>query len=577
MNIKQYQFQHIIKRTVLQWLAYNGRILLFIAFFPILSVFVSDDAPSFTISHTNVVTTLNSDRSLGLKQSFTYHGLLKHGPEIVIDPGDDGEISIKDVTIKRGDHVIKVNNYFKSYDRDDLADGFDDPDTAKRKLAKLPNTYGYYYDNNRIHVIVNDPLKAGQSYQVTVNAILPKKISKHGVLKYNILGSASATDLGSVNARVINHTNGLVKSYYLQNLSGVAKYGSGFRHVNLKLSNYNRDDHLDLRTNLSYRRPLLWTRLYHLFFLTGFCWVVLIAFTLILVKVVNNKNDAGRSMAMPDIIFSDLLSAIYLTTGSYDRNLFGGLLTKKELLKQVFDRDLYQYQQTELEHRILASYEHYADLQLVSSAFAADYLANLDDFKTQIEETHNKKTSSDLGFFSSIALVALCLLCGLGLFFFKIRSQFGAWIWCLMAGECLLFLYAFIAIVSNNSISMFWDAKQQDLHVQLLRLANGMSDVGEIQHLHLADAGLWIDLIAWAVGIGLNKQILNELKQRGYELGFLDSIEQVDIVLADVSTAAADFTSFSSDGSDGGSDGFSSSGGSSGGGDAGGGSVAGGW
>ena len=346
MNIKQYQFQHIIKITVLQWRAYNVLILfsvVFFAFLPILSVFVSDDAPSFTISHANVVATLNADRSLGLKQSFTYHGSLKHGPEIVIDPGDDGEISIKDVTIKNGDHVAKVNNYFKSHDRDDLADGFDYVGTAKRKLAKLPGTYGYYYDNdNRIHVIVNDPLKAGQSYQVTVNAILPKKISKHGVLKYNILGSASKTDLGSVNARVINHTNGLVKSYYLQNLSGVAKYGSGFRRVNLKLSNYNRDDHLDLRTNLPYRRPLLWTRLYHLFFLTGFCWVVLITFTLILFKVVNDKHDAGRSMAMPDIIFSDLLSAIYLTTGSYDRNLFGGLLTKKELLKQVFGRDLYQ-------------------------------------------------------------------------------------------------------------------------------------------------------------------------------------------------------------------------------------------
>lgn len=576
MNIKQYQFQHIIIRTFLQWLVYSGIMLFFIAFYVILSAFARDDAPTFTISHTNVVATLNSDHSLVLKQSFTYHGVLSHGPEIVIDPGDGG-ISIKDVTIKRGDHLTKVNNYFKSHDRNDLADGFDYVGTAKRKLAKLPGTYGYYYDNgNRIHVIVNDPLKAGQSYQVTVNAILPKKISKHGVLKYNILGSASETDLGSVNARVINHTNGLVKRYYLQNLSGVVKYGAGLRRVNLKLSNYNRDDHLDLRTNLPYRRPLLWTHLYHLFFLTGFCWVVLITFTLILFKIVNDKNDAGRSLAMPDIIFSDLLSAIHLTTGSYDRNLFGGLLTKKELLKQVFDRDLYQYQQTELEHRILASYEHYADLQLVSSAMAADYSSNLDDFKTQVEEMHNKKAPSDLSYFSLIVLYALCFFCGFGLFFFKIRSQFGAWIWCLIAVECLLFLYAFIANVANNSISMFWDAKQQDLHVQLLRLANGLSDVGEIQHLQLANAGLWIDLVAWAVGIGLNKRILNELTQRGFDLGFLDSIEQVDMALANVSTATADFTSFSSDGLDG-SDGFSSSGGSSGGGDAGGGSGAGGW
>lgn len=73
-----------------------------------------------------------------------------------------------------------------------------------------------------------------------------------------------------------------------------------------------------------------------------------------------------------------------------------------------------------------------------------------------------------------------------------------------------------------------------------------------------------------------HKRILNELTQRGFDLGFLDSIEQVDMALADVSTATADFASFSSDGSDG-SDGFSSSGGSSGGGDAGGGSGAGGW
>ena len=186
---------------------------------------------------------------------------------------------------------------------------------------------------------------------------------------------------------------------------------------------------------------------------------------------------------------------------------------------------------------------------------------------------HNKKDSSDLSFFSLIVLGALCLPCGWGLFFFKLRSQFGVWIWCLIAGECLLFLLTFIDSVSNNSILMFWDAEQQDLHVQLVRLANGLSDVGEIQHLHLANADLWIDLIAWAVGIGLNKRILNELKQRGYELGFLDSIEQVDLVFAEVSTATADFTSFSPDGADD----FSSSGGSSGGGDAGGGSGAGGW
>ena len=574
MNIKQYQFQHIIKITVLQWLAYSGLILFFVVIYLVLPPFVRDNTPSFKISHTNVVATLNADRSLGLKQSFTYHGLLKHGPEIVIDPGDNDEISIKSVMIKQGNHVIKVSNYFKKHDRDALTDGFDDSETAKRKLAKLPNTYGYYYDNDdRIHVVVNDSLKAGQSYQATVNASLPKKISKRGVLKYNILGSANETDLGSVNARVINHTNGLVKRYYLQNLSGVVKYGAGFCRVNLKLSNYKRDDHLDLRTNLPYRRLLLLTYLYHLFFLTGLCWVVLIAFVFFLFKAVNDKNDAGRSMAMPDIIFNDLLSAIYLTAGDYDRNLMGGLLTKKELLEQVFGIDLYHYQQTELEHRILAAYEHYAELQLISNAEATDYLSNLDDFKTQVEEMHNKKDSSDLSFFSLIVLGALCLPCGWGLFFFKLRSQFGVWIWCLIAGECLLFLLTFIDSVSNNSILMFWDAEQQDLHVQLVRLANGLSDVGEIQHLHLANADLWIDLIAWAVGIGLNKRILNELKQRGYELGFLDSIEQVDLVFAEVSTATADFTSFSPDGADD----FSSSGGSSGGGDAGGGSGAGGW
>ena len=78
-------------------------------------------------------------------------------------------------------------------------------------------------------------------------------------------------------------------------------------------------------------------------------------------------------MAMPDIIFNDLLSAIYLTAGDYDRNLMGGLLTKKELLEQVFGIDLYHYQQTELEHRILAAYEHYAELQLISNAEATDY------------------------------------------------------------------------------------------------------------------------------------------------------------------------------------------------------------
>ena len=574
MKFKQYQFRYVFDDAIMCWIALHLLIML-----PTVSFLVSSyhSRPSFRISHTNVVATLNSDRSLDLKQAFVYHGSLSHGPEIVIDPGNgDSNLSIRNVTIKKGKRVTNLKNYFKkTHDQEDLLDGFDDEDAAKSELEKMPNTYGYYYDdNNRIHIMINDPLKAGQSYQAMVKVRIFKEINKHGVIKYNILGSANQVDLGSVDATVINHTNGLVNSYYMQNLNGAIKYGSKLQNVTLKLPDYKKNDHLDLRTNMSYKWPLLLTRLYRLWFFSGLGWLVLIIFVLVLFKVLNDKHDVGSSMGMPDIIFSDLISAIYLTTGSYDSKLLAGLITRKELIKQVFNNKIC-YQQTELERKILSTYGQYARLKSVDDNMqASSYLADSKGFEEKIKEKHAKLILSSLGIFGLIILGIMCLVCWLEfVIFISVHNQFTVWIWWVVTFECLMFLMLLGIEILDNSISMFLNSKQQTLHVQLLRLANGLSDVGEIQRLHIDNAALWTDLVAWAVGIGLNTVIIDELKQRGYELGFLQSADQADAVLADVGDASSSFSSFvnSSDG------GFGSSGGGFGGGDAGGGSGAGSW
>lgn len=574
MKFKRYQFRYAFDSAIMCWLALTLLIMVPTMFF---SGFSHHSKPPFRISHTNVVATLNSDRSLDLKQAFVYHGSLSHGPEIVIDPGNgDSKLSIKDVTIKKGKRVTDLKNYFKrTHDQEGLLDGFDDEDAAKNELEKMPNTYGYYYDdNNRIHIMINDPLKFGQSYQAMVKVRIFKEISKHGVIKYNILGSANQVDLGSVDAKVINHTDGLVNRYYMQNLNGVIKYGPKLQNVTLRLPDYKKNDHLDLRTNMPYKWPLLLTRLYRLWFFSGLSWLVLIIFVLVLFKVLNDRHDVGSSMGMPDIIFSDLISAIYLTTGSYDSKLLAGLITRKELIKQVFNNKIC-YRQTELERKILSTYGQYAYLKSVDdNVQASSYLADSKGFEEKIEEKHAKLNLSSLGIFGLIILCIIDFACWLGVvILFPVYNHFAAGIWCVVAFECLMFLMLFGIEILDNPISMFSNSKQQTLHVQLLRLANGLSDVGEIQRLHIDNAALWTDLVAWAVGIGLNTVIIDELKQRGYELGFLQSADQTDVVFADIEDASSSFSSFvnSSDG------GFSSSGGGFGGGDAGGGSGVGGW
>lgn len=506
---------------------------------------------SFKIIHTNADVVLNSDRSANLNESFTYSGELSHGPTIKIESGGD-DAKLNHVILKRigYDKADKLHNIGERDDLDDL----------KSDLKAAKNCYGYCYEGDDLYVLINDPLKQDEKYTVAVNVTESKIISKQGVIRWNVLGSANQVNLGSVNVHIKNNSLQNVHSFYLQTMNGVVAYGQKLNDINLKIKHYGKDDHLDLRTNLPYAKAVVLTRMLHFWIGFGFNWFIL--FLLIVLYIVYaRKQLLGSSMAISDTIFDDLPRAIYLTSAEYDKNLVAGLLTKR-----VLNRDLgiKYYKKTDLEKKVLDAYNNASDHDEVSSQKLRMTRSN---FYREFPFYNSTTVLGIKNVFWNlmrmiIVVVILMLIPGL-----KFSNTLNVANLILIAFVLLMF------IDFHNQLSFsFRNLADEMERYRLIRLANGLMDIDEIRKLNLKDAGLWVDLISWAVGIGLNSAIISELSKRGYDLGFFNDPELATKAYDSFSTDLSFNYDYGSP-----SDLSDNGGGSFGGGDAGGGSGAGGW
>lgn len=526
--------------------------------FVIIGLFVSVGSsvnlnrPSFQITHTDVNVTLNDDCSADLDESFIYTGYLPHGPIVKIESGGN-DIDLNGVKVKRAGH--------ENADKLHSVGEFDDMGDLRNELEHKKNSYGYYNDGgNTLYVLVNDPLNDGERYTINTNVTESNVMDKHGVVRWNILGSANQVDLGSVNVHIKNDSLQKAHSFYLQGRDGVVACSPKFDEVGLKIKHYKKSDHLDLRTNLPYTKAVILTRILQLWTRFGVEWVVL--FLLIFLYVCYVRSQLlGSSMAIPDLIFSDLPKAIYLTSGFYNEDLVAGLLTKRVLNR---DLNVRHYKKTALEKEVLCTYYRVKPHDVDSSN-------DLRSMSTTFEEEFPFYKSKEIVVAKQIFLFALKFIIytipltvsAFHLSFFRVFDMVNLFL-------ILFMLTLFIDFHERSSVS-FGDLENEIERTQLIRLANGLMDVNEIRKLHLKDAGLWTDLISWAVGVSLNDEIIDELSKRGYELGFFKDPEVASSAYDSFSTTLHSSYNYGSSFSS------SSGGGSFGGGDAGGGSGAGGW
>lgn len=518
--------------------------------------------PSFKITHTDVKATLNQDRSATLEQIFTYQGKLAHGPAIQIESGGTDNVKLNSVSVKRKGKPIhdQLTSIGQQPTTDDLEDLLED----------VSNGYGYALEDGKIHVMINDPLKNGQTYTVKVNVTEPNVISKAGVVKWNLLGHANQTDLGSVEAHIKNNSKTKVHSFYVQGVDGVLAHGPKLNKSTVKIKHYYQRDHLDLRTNMPYKSAVFFTQLLHLWNDFGLNWIVLI-FLVAYFWYKIKQQLLGGSMAIPDIIVDDLPAAIYLSKGYFNRRLVAGLLTKRELLhslqKSGFDNAKYNYfdSTTQLERIILKRYD---------TAVSSD---NDDDKRRLINSGADLRSEYPVAASLTKRIIKFSIEFAIILILFLLTMELG-----FKSGRIINIIYWTILYFVCFVYLLFWfympekfkDPQYQEQRNSLIRLANGLSDINEIKSLHLDNAALWTDLVAWAVGIGLNKNIIKELGQRGYDLGILKDPDQINTMYTSFdSDLGSAFTTFSS--SNDSSSGFS--GDNFGGGDAGGDSGIGGW
>lgn len=344
-------------------------LFVIIGLFVLVGSSVNLNRPSFQITHTDVNVTLNDDCSADLDESFTYTGYLPHGPIVKIESGGN-DIDLNGVKVKRVGH--------ENADKLHSVGEFDDMGDLRNELEHKKNSYGYYNDGgNTLYVLVNDPLNDGERYTINTNVTESNVMDKHGVVRWNILGSANQVDLGSVNVHIKNDSLQKAHSFYLQGRDGVVACSPKFDEVDLKIKHYRKSDHLDLRTNLPYTKAVILTRILQLWTRFGVEWVVL--FLLIFLYVCYVRSQLlGSSMAIPDLIFSDLPKAIYLTSGFYNEDLVAGLLTKRVLNRDLSVR---HYKKTALEKEVLCTYyrvkphdvDSSNDLRSMSTTFEEEF------------------------------------------------------------------------------------------------------------------------------------------------------------------------------------------------------------
>lgn len=550
----------------LAWTSFYRGLWLIVPSIVILSLIImgfksTTSRPTFKITHTEVSATLNQDRSATLKQTFTYQGRLAHGPAIQIESGGADNMKVNSVSVKRKGKLIhdQLASIGQQPDTDDLEDLLED----------IPNAYGYVLENGKVHLMINDPLKSGQTYTINVNVTEPNVISKTGVVKWNLLGHANQTDLGSVKAYIKNNAKGKVHSFYVQGVDGVLAHGSKLNQTTVIIKHYYQRDHLDLRTNMPYAKAVFLTQLLHIWNNFGLNWIVLallIAYFWYWIR----QQMLGSSMAIPDIIIDNLPGAIYLSNGYFNRRLVAGLLTKRELLHSLQkagpNKAEYNYfdSTSSLERIILKRYDTAAES---SNDDDKRRLINSDaDFKSEYPVTTS--LAKRLKFLAGLAIIPVLFFLTIELGF-KSGRMINIIYWLTLCFVCIAYLLFWFYMPKK-----FKQIQHQTQHDALVRLANGLSDVKELEDLHLDNAALWTDLVAWAVGIGLNKKIIKELGQRGYDLGLLEDPDQIDTIISSFS-GNLDSSFAISTSSDGDSSGFG--GDSFGGGDAGGDSGAGGW
>lgn len=474
--------------------------------------------PTFKITHTEVNATLNQDRSATLEQTFTYQGRLAHGPAIQIKSGGTNNIKLNSVSVKR--KGMPIHDQLSNIGQQP------DPDVLKYLLEDVPNTYGYALKDGKLHVMINDPLEDGQTYTVKINVTEPNVISKTGVVRWNVLGHANETDLGSVEAHIKNNAKTKVHSFYVQGADGVLAHGSKLNQTTVNIKHYYQRDHLDLRTNMPYAKAVFFTQFLHVWNDFGFNWIVLVLLIAYFWYKVR-RQMLGSSMAIPDIIVDDLPVAIYLSTGYFNKRLVTGLLTKRELLhslqKSGPNKSKYNYfnSTSSLERIILKRYDMAARSD--NDSDKRRLINSGADFRSEYP-TATSLTKRIIQFLIGFAIIFILFLLTIELGF-KSSRIINIIYWLTFYFVCSIYLL-FLFYMPNE----FKQVQHQEQHDTLIRLANGLSDINEIKNLHLDNAALWTDIVAWAVGIGLNKKIIKELGQRGYNLGLIKDPDQINTI-----------------------------------------------